>query len=143
MPSNFRWRKSPSQGWDARKYTDALDQGLESALNGQSAPRIEADAKHGASWTDRTSNARQTLAAFAVKIDGPTRATGITYEGEVSETYAPFGQGVGWALILRQWMSYGRSLETIRQGYYAIVLPTLQLHYRAVWENVKRQCGLR
>jgi hypothetical protein len=144
MPRNFRWKqgKSPREAWDAARYETALDRRIEAALN-KTTPRLEADAKQDAPWTDRTGNARQTLAAFAVKVEGPIQATGITYEGQVNETYAPFGRGKGWAVILRQWMSYGRSLETIRQGRYAIVLPTLEQHQRVVWAKVKRQGGLR
>lgn len=141
---HFRWRsgQSPREAWDAERYEDGLDARIESALN-QHAPQIETDAKQNASWKDWTSNARQTLAAFAVKVEGPMNATGITYDGEVQETYAPFGNGSGWSLLLRQWMNYGRSLETIKQGKYAIVLPTLEQHQRAVWAAVKRQAGLR
>lgn len=141
--AGFKWRVSPSQGWDADNYQEAVDRSLDRVLGGQSAPVLESDAKKNAEWTDRTANARQTLAAFALKVDGHLSAVINTYTGKGNDTYAPFGRGKGWALILRQWMAYGLALETQYQGKYAIVLPTIQLNQRAIWANMIRQTGLK
>ena len=78
------------------------------------APQIEADMKRNAIWTDRTSNARQTLSAFVI-VDG-NRVI----------------------LIAKQHMSYGKYLELSNQGIYAIVMPTLRQYYRPVWSGVRR-----
>jgi len=105
----------------------ALDAGLQQ-LGMVWAVQIERDAKVNAPWTDRTTNARQTLGAFAVVIRN----------GKVAELpeYEP-GIARGIALILRQYMSYGKYLELRWQGKYAIVLPTLQQYYYPVWNDVR------
>lgn len=109
----FRWIVPPSRAYHAQIYIRALDDTLGSLLDGVWAPIIEADAKTNASWTDRTSNARQTLAAFAYKRT-PTL----------------------WALVLRHWMTYGKWLELRWGGRYAIILPTLQLYYQPIWDSI-------
>ena len=66
----------------------------------------EAYAKQHAPWTDRTSNARQSL--FAVVDD---------LAGDVLALYLSHG------------MKYGKWLELANQGRYAIIMPTLEAHY--------------
>ncbi len=77
------------------------------------APQIEADMKRNAIWTDRTSNARQTLQAFVIR------------------------DGNDVILIAKQHMSYGKYLELNNQGVYAIVMPTLRSYYARVWNGVR------
>jgi hypothetical protein len=142
---NFRWRpgRSPREAWDAGRYIVVLDQRVEGVLM-RWWPQIEIQMKTEASWEDHTSNARQTLAALPVKIDGAMQATGNGWQGQTSEIYAPLGpDGRGWALILRQWMTYGKALELHHQGRYAIVGPTLEQVQRAVWADIKRAARLR
>ena len=141
--AGFKWKVTPSRGWDAQIYQDALDSGQERVLNNKQAPILESEAKRDAPWEDQTSNARQTLAAFAIKIEGPTTAVANTYEGEVDDIYAPFGRGEGWALILRQSMSYGRALELNRQGKFGVILFILDLNQHVVWEDLVNQLGLK
>ena len=110
----FRWTRPPSQAWNKQLYMQTLTRAVTGLLESY-APRIEADAKTNAPWTDRTSNARQTLAAFVY-----TPKSGVV------------------VLVLKQHMSYGVFLELSRGGKYAIVMPTLQLYYRPIWDDVKQ-----
>jgi hypothetical protein len=109
----FRWTRPPTQAWQARAYIVVLEASVDRLL-WSFAPRIEGDAKINASWTDRTANARQTLASFVYKPGANRRA-----------------------LVLKQHMSYGLWLELRWQGKYAIVLRTLQHYYSPVWNSVK------
>lgn len=70
------------------------------------APQIERYAKENAPWTDRTANARQALHAYVEDV-----SRGIV------------------AVYLSHGMTYGRYLETIAQGRWAIILPALEAHY--------------
>lgn len=69
------------------------------------AAKIEAWAKQNASWTDRTSNARQGLTCRALKT-----ATGVI-------------------IVLFHTMEYGIWLETAHAGKYAIIMKALETHY--------------
>lgn len=134
----FKWKVSPTHGYDAGRYIRALDKALGDLLGLYWAPRLETDAKQQASWTDRTGNARQTLAAYAVKLPkrGSVEAVYIS-DGEALLP-ADYDPGVaGWAIILRHGMSYGKNLELNYGGRYAIVLPTLQNNQRAIWDSVR------
>lgn len=137
--AKFRWTVPPSKGWSADRYIQALDRALGQLLDYYWAPRIEADARRSAPWTDRTGNARQTLAGYAVQVprQGGVQAVFVD-DGErlVSTTFEPSVQG-GWVLILRHGMSYGKHLELGKQGRFSIVLPTLQSYQRLVWNSVK------
>lgn len=77
------------------------------------APQIEADMKRNAKWTDRTSNARQTLQVVVIQ------------------------EGNKIILIAKQHMFYGKYLELKSQGKYAIVMPTLRRYYPRVWTGIK------
>lgn len=78
------------------------------------APQIEASMKRNAPWKDQTSNARQTLAAFAYKKSAKT-----------------------WALVAKQEMFYGLFLELANGGKYQIVMPTLQNYYPRIWGSLR------
>ena len=77
------------------------------------APQIEADMKRNAKWSDRTSNARQTLQVFVIQ------------------------NGNNVILIAKQHMAYGKYLELKNQGKYAIVMPTLRRYNQRVWSGVR------
>lgn len=111
--AEFRWIKKPSEAWNVHQYVVILHRSLLSLL-WYHAAQVEAEAKRNASWTDRTGNARQTLAAFA---------------------YAP--QPWVAALVLKQHMDYGKWLELANGGRYAIVMRTLETQYAPVWKAVK------
>jgi hypothetical protein len=78
-----------------------LDEALQGVL-GYWATRIEGVMKTNASWTDRTSNARNGLRAQAVKDD----------DGEYS-------------IVCTHSVEYGIYLETSNDARYAIIMPTI------------------
>lgn len=112
---HFRWTVPPSQAFSKSIYIDGLRAAVKLALD-EWAPQIEAYAKRNARWTDRTANARQTLAAFTfVSADG------------------------NWVvLVMKQQMDYGVFLELRNGGRYAIVMESLELHYSSVWNRVRQ-----
>ncbi len=77
------------------------------------AAKMEAHAKRHASWTDRTSNARQTLFGVSAK------------------------EGENVVVILSHGVDYGVFLELAHQGNFAIIGPTLQQHYSEIMEAVR------
>lgn len=85
------------------------------------APNLEAYAKANAPWTDRTGNARQGL------------------QGRAYQT----SDAVIIALGHSPTINYGLWLEVLHQGRYAIIMPTLEAHYRPVWDSVRRTMGGR
>jgi hypothetical protein len=78
------------------------------------APVLETEAKNGAPWTDRTGNARQELNGF-------TEDVSMT----VVEIY------------LAHKMDYGVWLELKNSGRYAIILPTIEKHYAAIFSMLQ------
>jgi len=139
VSQHFKWRVSPSQGYDANRYVRVVEQGVFDLLNNVWAVTLENDAKVNAPWRDRTGNARQTLAGYAVRVpqSGSVQAVFVS-DGErlLPWTYDP-GRG-GIALILRHGMSYGKQLELARQGRFAIVGPTLDWARPQIWSSVQR-----
>ncbi len=77
------------------------------------AAKTEAHAKRHAPWTDRTSNARQSLFGVATK------------------------EGDKVVLILSHGVDYGVFLELAHQGNFAIIGPTLQQHYGEIMQAVR------
>lgn len=73
------------------------------------APQIEATAKSEAKWVDRTGNARQGLSGLAQ---------------DISETAV--------AIYLYHKMDYGKWLEILHSGRYAIIMPTLESYYAPI-----------
>lgn len=84
------------------------------AVGNYFAPVVEAEAKSGASWTDRTGNARQGLTGFVE---------------DVSESMV--------ILYLTHRVTYGIFLELSNSGRYAIILPTLENHYKAIFDMLQ------
>lgn len=76
---------------------------------GYYAPVLESYAKTNASWTDRTSNARQSLHTFVEELGRDTVA-----------------------LYLSHGMNYGIHLEMRYAGRYAIIWPTIEAHVGAI-----------
>lgn len=79
------------------------------------AAKMEAHAKRHAPWTDRSSNARQGLFAFADK------------EGNTTVIILSHGNVI----------DYGVFLELAHQGNFAIIGPTLQQHYGEIMQAVR------
>lgn len=84
------------------------------AVGNYFAPVVEAEAKSNARWTDRTGNARQGLTGF---ID------------DVSESMV--------YLYLAGRVAYQPFLELSNSGRYAIILPTLESHYSAIFDMLE------
>lgn len=92
------------------------------------APILEAHAKQNAPWTDRTSNARQSLRGYR---DGEAPAAPA---GENASDYPDphdLARDVV-AIYLSHGMNYGVYLEGAMQGRYAIIWPTIQEHLPAI-----------
>jgi hypothetical protein len=70
--------------------------------------------KQNAVWTDRTSNARQTLWAEAFDFS--------------DVVVLAFGHGV----------SYGTFLELANQGRYAIITPAIDYFAPKIWQDAQR-----
>lgn len=111
MPT-FRWQIPPSQAWKAERWKLYMMQAVYQVLLSY-APRIEADMKQNAPWTDRSSNARQGLASFP------------DIDGELVILYA------------KQQVTYGKWLELAKQGRYAIVMQTMEQYYGDIWADVE------
>lgn len=96
-----------SFSWDMDTLTPALEviddatDRFVTATMAMHAPRAEAFAKREASWTDRTSNARNGLFATSER-----------------------GSGV-WRIIVAHGVPYGIWLEVRFSGRYAIIQPTI------------------
>lgn len=120
----FRWVVRPTQGWSARLLARHV-RGTAFIILTQWAPILESEAKGNAPWTDRTSNARQTLE---------------------TEVYQKTESSI--ALILRGRMPYQIYLELKQQGQsilspelraagkYAVILPTLESNQNQIFEDI-------
>lgn len=111
----FVWETSPEEAFAA--LADDYERRLEIAI-GQLAQRyeseIEAWMKENARWTDRTSNARQSLNTDVEKL-----AKNMT------------------SIVLSHGVDYGIFLELANQGEYAIIGPALDHFAPKVWADVQ------
>jgi hypothetical protein len=82
---------------------------------------LEAFAKSGAPWTDRTANARQSLwgRAFVIR------------------------NGDAVMIVLSHGMYYGVFLELSNASRYAVIAPTLEVHYNQIIASYRRMLGGR
>lgn len=108
-----------SFSWDTSKFKSAkhMERKLDRAIRGVCRywdGRVEAAMKTGAPWTDRTSNARNGLAAFA----------GTTSRGH--------------AIYLTHSVHYGIYLETRNNERYAIILPTIRAYAPKVMKTLTK-----
>lgn len=78
-------------------------------------PVLESHAKQNAPWTDRTSNARQTLNSYSEAL----------------------GREIV-ALYLAHGMEYGKWLEIRWSGRYAIIWPTIEAHLAEIGAMLQR-----
>lgn len=79
------------------------------------APVLETEAKNNAPWNDRTGNARQGLNGFAEDVSAT-----------IVEIY------------LAHKMDYGVWLELKNSGRYAIILPTIEAHYKPIMKMLNQ-----
>lgn len=91
---------------------DATDRFL-TATMGYHAPQVEAYAKKNASWTDRTTNARNALFAVA-EFSRPT-----------------------YRIVLGHGIPYGVWLEVRFAGRYAIIEPTIREQGKEVMKTIQ------
>lgn len=113
----FQWSNPPSKAFNVAMYTERVQRAVKS-LGDSLAARIEKDMKDNASWTDRTSNARQALRCRAIRQpDGST------------------------VLVAIQGVEYGKWLEVANGGKYAIVMRTLELYYPVVIRGLRTLLG--
>ncbi len=93
------------------------------------APIIEAYAKENATWIDRTSNARQALHTFIEELAEHLVALYLSHGMEYGlwlEVRTPEGDTINLP-----------GLETIRAGKYAIILPTLEIHFPQIMKMIQ------
>lgn len=113
----IRWDYSPRKVWldNFDEYVKAIMEGLQKICE-LYAPEIEKWMKENASWSDRTSNARQGLYA------------------EVYELVDMMGYGV----MFDHKMEYGFWLEFANQGRFGIIAPALDRFGSQMFKDVKK-----
>lgn len=110
----FTWQRRPTEAFPAltEAYAQAIHRGVVQ-LAERYAVEIEAWMKSEAVWTDRTSNARQTL--FSEAID--------------------FVDVV--VILMSHGVEYGTFLELSNGGRYAIITPALDYFMPRIWRDVQ------
>lgn len=111
----FKWTVTPDRAWPqlANAQTTAIRRAVR-ALARRRAPEIEAWLKSNASWTDRTSNARQSL---------HTEVKELT-EGMVE-------------IVMSHGVSYGWHLELGFAGRFQILGHALDTWGPIIWRDVQ------
>ena len=128
MKSGFRWITPPSElGKAIEEYGKNLLIAVHAAAVyvGQ---RMQNDGRTGASWEDRTGNARSGL-FFAVDGFGLGTVMGAVTagaEGEKSDTVTVSGSPERLILTFGHTVYYGKYLELAHGGRYAIVMSTIE-----------------
>gem|GEM_PF-635831 len=125
--TNVQWSGTDSMFKRMQEYTNKVEFAIEQVARYFQAV-FERYAKENARWNDRSSNARQTLAAY---IDGeapskPNVPGSVEYpdvKNLASDTVM---------LFLSHGMEYGVALETMKGGELGIVWDTIQAHLDAV-----------
>lgn len=125
----FRWRVSPRQGWSTQRLLQYI-KGTVTVVLVSWAPQIEAEMKENAPWTDRTSNARQTLETEVYQKS----ETAIALIARGRMTYQRF-------LELKEAGQSILSPELERAGKYAVILPTIEANQGAIFEEIVEALG--
>lgn len=116
--TSFKWvnNQRPDKVWatDFDAYAGEVKSAVEALLI-SFAPRVESYMKLNAPWTDRTGNARQSLAA------------------EFENTPTAYGLTFGYANDIE----YADKLEFANQGRYQIVGPTLDTFSVQIFDELK------
>lgn len=124
-----RWRVTPSRGWSGRLFANYVRDVCTIVLVSW-VPIIEGDMKENAPWTDRTGNARQWLEA---EVYNKT-ATSVALIARGHMTYQRF-------LELKQKGKSILSPELEQAGKYAVILPTIETHKKAIFEEIVEALG--
>lgn len=109
-----RWNVPPERAFAelSEDYVAAIRAAI-GALANRYAPEIETWLMANAPWTDRTSNARQTL---------------------WSQAFDLIGEGV--LIVLSHGMDYGIFLELAHGGTYAVIGPALHHFAPRIWADI-------
>jgi len=113
MSAKITWRGVPQMSANCLTYADRVRAAVR-AVADYFAPVMERYAKQNAPWTDRTSNARQSL---------------YTMVEELSQDAV--------VLYLSHGVNYGVFLEVRWNGRYATIWPTIQAHLDAITKMLK------
>lgn len=113
MKTKVVWKNVDNVSHNMDRYGKAVIQTAENVAH-YWAPKIEAEAKEAAPWTDQTGNARQGL--FTVVERERDKVT----------------------LHLSHAMDYGVFLELRWAGRFAVILPTLMKFYKPVMHMLQR-----
>jgi hypothetical protein len=110
----LKWDKKPSDAFGdlATAYANTIRRAV-LQLADRYAVEIEQHMKNTAPWTDRSSNARQTLTARAENTPNSVE------------------------IMLRHGVDYGIYLELANAGRYAIIAPTIDEYGPRVWRDVR------
>lgn len=114
MATRIEWRGIDEIERNLDVYKKKVHEACLSVAN-YFAPILEAEAKSNAPWTDRTGNARQGLRGFAQ---------------DVSETVVE--------LYLSGKVGYQIYLELKNSGRYAIIMPTIEAHYKPIFDMLQK-----
>lgn len=128
MSLRFRWVRPPENL--GRALADYERKALVAirAIAGYVGQRMQDEARRGASWEDRTGNARGGL-FYAVDglglgmLQGSVKASSESLRGDVS---VEAGSGNTLVLTLGHTVFYGQFLELSHGGRYAIVMSTVE-----------------
>lgn len=112
----IEWQTDPETAFAelGQAYADEITRGVFAICQGY-APEIENWMRANAVWVDRTGNARQSLWSDAEMV------TQTTVE-----------------LVLSHGVDYGKWLELLHAGKYAIIAPALDYFAPKVWADVVR-----
>ncbi len=128
MTTRINWDGLPQMDAKLLAYMSKAQEALNSIALYWSAV-LESYAKENASWTDRTSNARQALRGY-IGTDAPA---GYPSSQQLAKDVVE--------LFLSHGMYYGIFLETRWQGRYAIIYPTLEAHLPEIKRMLKEVFG--
>lgn len=116
----IEWERDPGEVYAelAAAYADLIIRMVAEVCN-RWVPEIESWMKDNAPWTDRTSNARQTLWADVEQI-----------------------ARTAFVVIISHGVSYGEYLEFAHGGNYAIVAPALDHFAPLIWRDIRQRLGV-
>ena len=134
--AGFTWIKTPTEVLTpaVRAYGERVKAAV-FAVGVYMAQVILNYAKQYAAWTDRTANARSALHAIVAAGEGKEQRIEGTVPSEAEEVVQVAANLV--VIFLSHGMWYGKYLETIAAGKWAIIMPALQAHYGQVMQMLR------
>lgn len=118
-----RWTVTPTQAFAgaATRYADEIHRGVR-AIADRYAPEIESWMKANGSWTDRTSNARQTLNTQVEEM-------------ALDMVRIILAHGMEYGVYLEGFTPEGREIE--QGGRYAVIAPAIDTFGPRIWADVQ------